>query len=432
MSVKETLNRDGNSPLAPCWTYFDDEDCGDGVPRLSSDCSSHVLYGCAIGHGGDRGSLVYGVGETVNVPFSFGCPLALKIYPISITENELAFIRALFASDLTAFNNKGGSCGVCRQVPYLVLPLAIVTIGGVDRGILMPRHDYSLKQFLLATGPAVEVVGHGERGEDGADEKRFAASSLLSHRVFEPIRDCKVVTAIAFQLVVAISLLGEELPHVKDGILCRGFTHNDIHLDNILLNSESGCAALCDFELVGHISQDGEEIPPPALHRLPPYCRQSPHGLFSPTADTWALGLVVLSLLTGVDPLFDDAKLMDDFGDGPLLQSYTESEGTVPVPDWEGNIKAHVEALLLRDDPTGQRLADAGPLLELCAKCLVNRAGASPSVAVELLSQPLFSSHINSPQEAEFILKVWAESHRGAPPLKAARDGTESPESQPL
>ncbi|RNF11516.1 putative protein kinase [Trypanosoma rangeli] len=426
MSVRETLNRDGNSPPASCWTYFDDEDCGDGVPRLSSDCSSHVLYGSAIGHGGDRGSLVYNVGEMKNVPFSFGYPLALKVYPISITENEIAFIRALFASDFAAFNN-GGSCGVCRQVPYLVLPLAIVTIGGVDRGILMPKHEYSLKQFLLASRPVVEFFGDGEGGADCDSDKRFAKSSLLSHRVFEPIRDCRVVTAIAFQLVVAISLLSEELPHVKDGIMCRGFTHNDIHLENILLDGDSGCAALCDFELVGHISKDGEEIPPPTLHRLPPYCRQSPHGLFSPAADTWALGLVVLSLLTGVDPLFDDAKLMDDFGDGPLLQSYTESDGAVPVLDWEGNIKAHVEGLLLSDDPTGQRLADAGPLLKLCAKCLVNRIGASPSGAVELLRQPLFSSHINSPQEAEFILKVWAESHCGVYPLKDAHDDIDSP-----
>ncbi|EKG04770.1 hypothetical protein TCSYLVIO_004175 [Trypanosoma cruzi] len=428
MSVKKTLNRDGNTPFAPCWMqYDDDDDCADGVPRLKGDCNSQVVYGCAIGHGGDRGSLVYSVGRTVDASCSVGYPLALKIYPISVTENEIEFIRALFANDLTAFSRTGESCGVCRQVPYLVLPLAIVTIGGVDRGILMPQHSYSLKQFLLVTRTVPEIPGEGEGEAEFKGYNKAFTNSLRSFRSFDPIRDCRVVTAIAFQLVVAISLLNEELPHVKNGMLCRGFTHNDIHLDNILLNRQSGCAALCDFELVGHISQDGEGLPPPAIHRLPPYCRQSPHGLFCLTADTWAIGLVVLSLLTGVDPLFDDDKLMDDFGDGPLLQSHTMSEGTVSVLDWEENIKAHVEALLLRDDPTGNRLEDAAPLLDMCSKCLVNRPGVSPSVAVELLSQPLFSSYVNSPQEAEFILRVWAESRSEAFSVKDVHDGTDSP-----
>ncbi|EKF33216.1 hypothetical protein MOQ_002921 [Trypanosoma cruzi marinkellei] len=428
MSIKKTLNRDGNTPFAPCWIqYDDDDDCTDGVPRLKGDCNSQVVYGCAIGHGGDRGSLVYSVGKTVDALCSVGYPLALKIYPISVTENEIEFIRALFANDLTAFSRSGESCGVCRQVPYLVLPLAVVTIGGVDRGILMPQHSYSLKQFLLFTRTVPEIPGEGEGEAECKGYNKKSTNSLRSFRSFDPIRDYRVVSAIAFQLVVAISLLNEELPHVKNGILCRGFTHNDIHLDNILLNRQSGCAALCDFELVGHISQDGEGLPPPAIHRLPPYCRQSPHGLFCLTADTWAIGLVVLSLLTGVDPLFDDDKLMDDFGDGPLLQSHIMSEGTVSVLDWEENIKAHVEALLLRDDPTGKRLEDAAPLLDMCAKCLVNRPGASPSVAVELLSQPLFSSFVNSPQEAEFILRVWAESRAEAFSVKDVHDGTESP-----
>lgn len=395
------MNCESESPLSVFWTHIDDDDGGDGVPRVCCNVNAEALFGPAIGHGGYRGSLVYGTEGLAEFLFFFGYPLALKMYPVRLMENELAFIRALFYNDLVAFNTSGEKKGLCRRVPYLALPVAIVTVGGVDRGILMSQYNCSLKQFLFATRNVLTVM-------DTDVGKEFSEkTSFISCRAFDPIRAYEVVAAIVFQLVFAVAVLNGELPHEVDGVTCRGFAHNDIHLDNILLSRSSGRVALCDFELVTHITKEGEVLPPRDLHRLPPYCRQSPHGPFCNTADSWAIGLLVLSLITGVDPLFADEKLMDDFGEGPLLQSYTMSEKTVPVLDWEANIKEHVEWLLLRDDPTGRCLSDAQQLLDLCAKCLVNRPGVNPSLPSELLSEPVFSIFMESPLKTDNILENW-------------------------
>ncbi|KAH9578713.1 hypothetical protein LSM04_003118 [Trypanosoma melophagium] len=438
MSLQKTAGQNIMSscsrlPYSPCWTY------SDGVPRIYGDCSAQATYGCAIGHGGDRGSLVYSIGKDVLPLFNSAHSLAFKMYPISITENELEFIRVLFSSDVAASFNTGEECGLCRKVPYLVLPLAIVSIDGVDRGILMMQQDYSLKQLLLATGTNDTCIsGGGIPMENDMDDED---TSLRSRQSFEPIRSCAVVTAIAFQLVVAITALNEELPHVVDDVHCSGFTHNDIHLDNILLDATAGRVGLCDFELVAHVPERSPSpvqfpssslangnshsrshsmestfsVLPSRLHtrmaprRLPPLSRQSPHGLFRRGADTWALALALLSLLTGVDPLFADARLMDDFGGGPLLQRHTDADGSAPVLDWDANIHDHIIRLLWRDDPSGARVREAEPLLALCGKCLVNRPGARACAAVELLNEPLFYEYIQTPREAENVLRAWIE-----------------------
>ncbi|ORC88362.1 uncharacterized protein TM35_000172340 [Trypanosoma theileri] len=448
MSIQKTagqsiMSSGGRLPDSPCWTYCDDDI--DGVPRIYGDRSAQATYGCAIGHGGDRGSLVYSIGKDLLPLFHSAHPLAFKMYPVSITENELEFIRVLFSSDVAASFTTGEECGLCRKVPYLVLPLAIVSIDGVDRGILMMQQDYSLKQFLLASGTGCNSVSGGIPMENDMDDED---TSLRSRQSFEPIHSCAVITAIAFQLVVAITALNEELPHLVEGVHCSGFTHNDIHLDNILLDATAGRVGLCDFELVAHAP---ERSPSPLLspsnsnhnngpshshcnshestptvvpsrlhtrmapHRLPPLSRQSPHGLFSRGADTWALALALLSLLTGVDPLFADARLMDDFGGGPLLQRHTDADGSAPVLDWDANIHDHILRLLWRDDPSGARVREAGPLLALCGKCLVNRDGARACSAVELLYEPLFREYLQAPREAERVLHAWIERRAAGP-----------------
>lgn len=288
----------------------------------------------------------------------------------------------------------------------LVFPGAVVLKEREMRGLLMPLYDYSLKQFLLQySSEGGSSSGRTGRGAAGA-------SSLLSWRRYTPIGNMTVVTAVAFQVLEGIKLLNHHMSHAprgSTGALCTGFTHNDLHMDNVLL-SKRGRVAVCDFELVAHLplplGPDGR--PTVKIHsRLAPASRQSPHGVFSESSDTWAFALLVLALITGVDPLFSNERLMDDFGDGPLLKPWSQAYDGEQVVDWDANIGPHVAALLDAADPSGRRAREAVPLLQVCAKCLANRTGVAYTPASALVHDPAFAAFLRQPHTAEAVVEDW-------------------------
>lgn len=404
---------------------------GMGLPHLDASLLGAPVR--EIGRGGDHGSRVYRIDinrvsedsisatDEVSVKEIVSRADAYKKYPRSISANELLFVYTVYQqrglrSSIVATNSPNVSCMsgfTISQDPlvearrfaarHLVLPAAVVSCGDAVRGLLMPRYDCSLTEHLCARTRRPVAAGC-KRHLDDIPLSPY--ESFLTTQRYAPIESVTVVTAIAFQILEAIALLNHGMQHNSEGRRCSGFTHNDIHLDNILL-SVSGRVALCDFELVEH-------IPPPTKSiithsRLPPYSRQSPHGLFTPLSDTWAFGLLILNLLSGVAPLFSSEKLMNDFGNGPLLLQYNsvKRDASVPVVDWESNIKQHADILLRHADPSGKLLEEARGLLRVCSKCLVNRSGASPFTALRLLEDDIFAFFRIHPNAAEDVVRNW-------------------------
>lgn len=378
-----------------------------------------IQVGETIGYGGDRGSMVYSVVRCCSPGLSsVNCQLVLKVYSTEINENEFEFIKILLGLDDHQSEDAVMRKSICRTLPYLVLPMATVRVDGVDRGILMAKRERNLKELLIYASKR-----HGSRGNAiinrcddtmGNQESRegvnYQRTAFRWKKDFLPILQMEVIIAISFQLVLATACLNEELPHTVSGISYSGFAHNDIHLENILVEEKEGRVALCDFELVssspGSSSDKGPRLQPPQ-RRLPPPCRRSPRDFFCRKADSWGIGLVIISLLTGIDPLFDSTVVLDDFGEGPILRSHEFYKGNLQVLDWEQNIKPHVEKLLIHDDPTGRRLKEAQPLLHLCSKCLVNNPRADPCIPIELLSDPVFSCFVSKEKVSENILISW-------------------------
>lgn len=339
----------------------------------------------------------------------------------------------------------------------------------------------------------------------------FPGSSFLTTQRYQPIRSIAVITALAYQLLTAIYCCNHMVPfRGENGALYSGYTHNDIHLPNLLLNEE-GRLALCDFELVAPLpagmieekmplkrttpsmrSSAGVFVPspigpyprystsapdPPAgkvssppsfpMHspfdnvcvssthplstpptprrhsslagtppsccrdsdshlaslalslrssqtspkppsdasrkRCPPLSRRSPNGLFAANADVWAFGLVIIGLLTGVDPLFSNEGLRYDFGKGPLLRPYHVNLNCV---DWEKNISRHIDYLLSCRSNTASK-EEAKDLLNLCSLCLVNAEGRRSATAEELLQDSVFERFRLAPFLSEQIAQKW-------------------------
>ncbi|GET91463.1 hypothetical protein, conserved [Leishmania tarentolae] len=439
------LERDGQASnrhqksSSPSSTTIVDSNEG-GVPCIQEELLGDL--GDVIGYGGDRGSFVCCVPlpplshtwkETAifarEPTFLHGrtraeVKKAYKKYPTHISKEELSFVSTAHRS---ARNREHRQINSSRSglkpeeahyaSRHLVLPEAVVVAHDQQVGLLMPLYNCSLKEYLQSlTNPAslpsaasttpdsltvidnanVHVVDANRTGLCNPYSRTFRFTAN-----YRPVESIPVVSAIVFQVLEAVTFLNHHLPH---GNGSTGYTHNDIHLDNILL-SYDGNVALCDFELVASTPTPSRTID---IRRLPPSSRQSPHGLFSETADTWALGLMVVSLLTGVDPLFT-SDIVNDFSDGPLLVRWDQS---TRVLDWEANIKAHVELLLQHLDSTGKRLEEARHLLDLCGKCLVNREGAEPLRAVSLLEEAMFLPYRQDLGLATRTVKEWIRGMR--------------------
>ncbi|CAG9580189.1 conserved hypothetical protein [Leishmania major strain Friedlin] len=393
--------------------------------------------GDVIGYGGDRGSFVCCVplpplsrmwtqppsfAREPTFPEGLRCSevkKAYKKYPTHISKDELSFVSTAYRCTRHRERCQSSSSPFLtpEEVRYaalhLVLPDAVVLARGEQVGLLMPLYNCSLKEYLqslanptsspaaASTMPTSLTVSHNANlhAEDADSSTGLCnphSSTFRFTATYRPIQSIPVISAIVFQMLEAVAFLNHRLPH-GDG--STGYTHNDLHLDNILL-SYDGDVALCDFELVASTPTPSRSMD---VRRLPPSSRQSPHGLFSETADTWAFGLMVVSLLTGVDPLFT-SDIVNDFSDGPLL--FRWDRGT-RVLDWEANIKAHVELLLRRQDSTGKRLEEARHLLQLCGKCLVNREGAEPLCAVSLLEEAMFLPYRRDFSLATRTVKEW-------------------------
>lgn len=401
--------------------------------------------GDVIGYGGDRGSFVCCVPlpplsrmwtqapsfakEPVFTegPHSSEMKKAYKKYPTHISKDELSFVSTAYRCARRCECSQSSSSSsrpflTPEEARYaalhLVLPDAVVLAHGEKVGLLMPLYNCSLKEYLqsltnptsspsaASTTPVSLTVSHNANlhTEDADSSTGLCnphSSTFRFTATYRPIESIQVISAIVFQMLEAVAFLNHRLPHGEGS---TGYTHNDLHLDNILL-SYDGDVALCDFELVASTPTPSRIMD---VRRLPPPSRQSPHGLFSETADTWAFGLMVVSLLTGVDPLFT-SDIVNDFSDGPLLFRWDRS---TRVLDWEANIKAHVELLLRRQDSTGKRLEEACHLLQLCGKCLVNREGAEPLRAVSLLEEAMFLPYRRDFSLATCTVREWISSTR--------------------
>lgn len=384
-----------------------------------------------------------------------------------------------------------------RLVRHLVVPEAVVRDAGNGRdiGILMPIFSCSLHSALrhaAAVGIAVrpptmpasasapdlssteEESDEEPSAEDAEDD---ATSAFRNRRAFPPLTSCAVISGIVFQTLLGLQTLhtlpvapvaalienssfasssgdvsglggggsGITTPttpsHPAATAFPEGFSHNDLNLRNVLLDRATGRVAICDFELVHRLVPQRTRF-----RRSPPFVYTPPFGLYSRESDIWCLGLLVLELFTGIQPLLNQTITEDDFGNGPLRapHSLPDYEG-IPVIDWEANVAAHVQRLLgdakrktdthkrqlsgstnhsSSDsvlDSKGSAEGDAassgdaddvdgrfGLLLRFCGRCLVNREGAQQPSCAELLTDPLFRVVQFDEAAAERIVAQWA------------------------
>lgn len=486
---------------------------------------------------------------------------AYKLYPVAVPPDELAFLNHVSPYQ---YAGEDWQAKVLFGSLHLSLPILCVRIKGVKRGLIMPRFTNSLKSLmevyrpnekdpergtthhsvldtssLLDEGPSQdtsrndddECIDRGSCTISSPFMKSlsqlslcsifspsfsppappFPGSSFLTAQRYTPIRSTEVITAIAYQLLTAIYFCNHMVPfRGENHVLYSGYTHNDIHLPNLLLNAD-GRLALCDFELVAPVQAiTHEEVgnirrcslpilsftcgidltspyPPYPIYspsnldsfttapspqassspslvlpirgsrsiscsapttpwrstspactphsrrrrsesrlecfhrsphnllnspkppsetlrkRCPPLSRRSPDGLFASNADVWAFALVIVGLLTGVDPLFSNESLQCDFGKGPLLRPFHTHSNCV---DWDKNISLHIDYLLSSRSNTATK-EEAKGLLKLCSLCLVNTKGKRSATAEELLDDSVFQAFHLTPFLSEQIVQKW-------------------------
>lgn len=356
---------------------------GDVVPRI--DCS--VVRGSrsrgVIGQGGHRGAVV----SAVEAPGFTRRALKEYLHPRTVPVNEMSFTNAIiavreqlayrFRSDEENDSDHADSINYeFTLAMHLVVPDAIVVDEAAHRGILMPMMSTNLHDFLVDTQPALQQLT--------SSPTEYA--SFLFHKRFEPIAAPSVITAILYQVVVAVATLQSKLPHSSPcGNKCSGFSHNDLHLANLLVHYDTGAVVLCDFELVQH-------IPPSSSHhvmadRAPPMHRHPPQGLGLASSDVWGVGLLAVDMLTGIVPFINDVVAKDDFGDGPLLLS-EEDAGGCAVIDWDANMAHHVYKC--RQVEPGE-CDETDALYDFCRTCLTNSGtNSNPADVQTLVRHKLF------------------------------------------
>jgi hypothetical protein len=374
-----------------------------------------------LGEGGDGGAKVYRISEK----------MILKEYTRSwISSAEKAFIaRFLPLSDnnclelslqrhlliaeaiLTAERQKGSSSSSSllstpNRNSNASCPNFPAPPTKRDQGIIAPYIGVDLLTFLKQsrsiTGEAANVTL--------SFSSNFRCPNIFLREVaFAPMvrtdSDLDAVRAIMYQLTLGIAFLNTLQHQTCAGVTSTGFSHNDIHLGNVLLHRPTGTLVICDFEHLRSIDvPDPEKWP-----RLPPNNRHSPNGCNSRNCDTWGLGLIAVSLLTGVSPLFDDHLIMNDFLKGPenpvlLPPEHDKDDGVI---DWDGVILPFLQETLPRE-----AIRPIDDILQYCAKCLNNKMNVGPEDAQSLLDhEPMFNRFRHNPEEARTIVALLCASH---------------------
>lgn len=345
----------------------------------------HQNQATRIGHGGSKGSSVY----LIRIQ---GRERALK--SCVINPSEAAFVAAA-QTQLVPDPRDDEACeqaGLAMPI-YVTQPASFRSAADAGKiapasaasaaahaftGIAMPRYDFSMHRLLIAMS-AEEALDNpiaksrstqsldgtpvreaprelsgatasftGRYGPPNDDASTSSDDSGAPVRVFHTlpkqrrIASVVAIAAVLEQVVAGLHSL-HSLRHTFDGAEYKGFRHQDLRTDNILLRRD-GRVALCDFELVGHVSADGECRTEryPTCSRLLPLSFHPPEGPNRTTGDVWLLGLIAVELYTGVWPLIDSVAAFDDFGDGPLL--HVDANNGI---DWR-HIRHHVHHRIRR------------------------------------------------------------------------------------
>lgn len=316
---------------------------------------------------------------------------------------------------------------------HLVIPDALVVEGSNEgRGVLMPLFHGNLFQVLSTVQrlppPPLRL---DSTAIDDDDDSYCSPNVFRSKAEFTPIADPQVIAALLYQITVGVVTLNYELPHVgPTGEQHTGFSHNDLHLANILIHYDTGTVVLCDFELVEHLPQPRGRDPP--CERIPCRSRHPPFGLWREPSDVWGLGLLAVDLLTGIVPIVDADNAFDDFGEGPLLELPSAAD-MLPVIDWEGNLGEHVAAC--RGVPSGSCPMTDG-LYDFCRQCLSNTEELERTEgwarSKELLDASCFRAFRKGTVDARAVVKEYFDQFEEGRPAVVMGRAADHTKNSPL
>jgi serine/threonine protein kinase len=209
------------------------------------------------------------------------------------------------------------------------------------------------------------------------------ASPFNTKRRTARVDDVEVLCAVVYQVLLGLRNLQRLAHTAAGGERYAGFAHQDLRLDNVLVNRD-GHVALCDFELVGHLPAGGGCVTRPPADgnvRLLPFPYHPPEGVNGRHGDVWLLGLMCLDLYTGVTPLVNGIAAFDDFGDGPLLT--VDPDVGIDWPHFRVAVERHIRPWPAADAPG----AGARHFADFVGRCLRNDPADRASVD-DLLLHP--------------------------------------------
>ena len=268
------------------------------LPRVPT---SFIKRENIIGHGGIRGSIVY------------QSQVAYKRF-MEISNSELLLIQSL---QLKPQNG-------------LVHPMLVtMDANGELTGVVMSRLNFSMQEIILNYRPLTALSSARSNTTNSIDTDNnlnldldeTSNQILRKKQIFKPVESLTVLGCIAYQLLLGLYNLKHNLPHCMYNQTYIGFCHNDIRLDNVLVDAENGTLLWCDFEHVGHYNGDGVITNHNRSNSqfnnnsriIGDAYKPFPRALVNCTkTDEWALGLLLLELYTGVQPLLNADALRND------------------------------------------------------------------------------------------------------------------------